>query len=71
MPVIDGIEATSHVRRSEAQLKFPKSSIVAITAADCEKGRLRSEYRELGFDQLVSKPISRKEFHDLLAKYIF
>jgi len=71
MPVIDGIEATAQIRKSEAELNGQISVIVALTAAEVAKGRLRAEYKELGFNELISKPLSRKEFSELISKYIY
>lgn len=70
MPGIDGIEATSKIRENEGKLELPTSIIIALTAAECKKGRLRTEYKQFGFNELVSKPLSRKEFNNLVSKYI-
>lgn len=70
MPVVDGIMATAQIRKMETEVKRSNSKIVALTAADTEKGRLREEYEILGFNELVSKPLSRKEFNELIARYI-
>ncbi len=60
MPVVNGIEAATEMRKSG--VSFP---IVAVTANN-EKKDL-DHLLEIGFDDVICKPINRKEFFDLLA----
>jgi len=70
MPIMDGIAATMQIRKFEKDNCLQKSIIVALTAAAVDKGRLRDEYQNLGFNELVYKPISRRSFTELVTKYL-
>ena len=70
MPIMDGIEATGHIRRLEQTSGGSKSTVIALTAADTGKNTLREQYQELGFDCLIGKPLSKKSFQDLICKYL-
>mgnify|MGYP001550788664 CR=1 FL=1 len=60
MPVVNGIEAATKMR--DAGVSFP---IVAVTANNEKKDM--DHLLEIGFDDVICKPINRKEFFDLLA----
>jgi CheY-like chemotaxis protein len=68
MPVMDGFEATQHIRRFEAQ-KFDNERIpiVAVTAGktEVEKDRCYGA----GMDRILFKPYSTTELNRVLAKY--
>ena len=70
MPVMDGIVATAKIRELENEKGSPRSSIVALTAADTDRSLLRQRHTELGFNELVGKPLSKNVFCRLLDKYI-
>lgn len=63
MPVLNGIETATKLR--EAGINNP---IVAITANN-EKADIDNLF-EVGFDEVICKPINRKEFFDLLSNSI-
>lgn len=53
MPVMDGLEATRHIRRDIAESQQPR--IIAVTAHAMEGDRV--EYLEAGMDDYISKPM--------------
>ncbi len=69
MPVMNGIEATGKIRELEQRVGIPRETIVALTAADTDKSKLRGSHMELGFDDLVGKPLSKQAFCRLVKKY--
>jgi CheY-like chemotaxis protein len=65
MPVMDGLEATQHIR----ELPDGKSvKIVAVTASAFEEQR--SEMLEGGMDDYVRKPYRLDEIYDTIAKHL-
>lgn len=62
MPVMNGFETTKYIRD---KLSFPKNNIpvVAITAHDPET--FEEEFRESGFDDLITKPYTLEKLSDL------
>lgn len=60
MPVLNGIEAVTKLRKDGV-----RSPIVAVTANN-EKTDIDHLF-EIGFDDVICKPINRKEFFDLLS----
>ena len=67
MPVMDGIEATSHIREIEKANKLSPTIIVALSAANIEENPEISQ--EQGFDEKINKPISKDSFGKLLRRY--
>jgi len=63
MPVMDGIEATRHIRANETKNHVP---IVAMTANAMEADRERCI--EAGMDDYLSKPIKAQELQDMLRR---
>jgi signal transduction histidine kinase/ActR/RegA family two-component response regulator len=55
MPVMDGIEATRHIRTEEARLGLTRTPIIALTANALS--HQVAEYVACGMDQVVAKPI--------------
>jgi CheY-like chemotaxis protein len=55
MPVMNGIETTRHIRN---EMPAPVSAlpIIALTAHD--PGLFFEDYRDVGFDELITKPYS-------------
>jgi two-component system sensor histidine kinase/response regulator len=66
MPEIDGIEATRCIREKE-KATGSHIPIIALTAhamtGDCER------FIEIGMDDCLTKPISRKDFYQKIAQY--
>jgi CheY-like chemotaxis protein/HPt (histidine-containing phosphotransfer) domain-containing protein len=63
MPVMDGIEATRHIRATETDRHVP---IIAMTANAMEADRERCI--EAGMDDYLSKPIKAQELQDMLRR---
>ena len=71
MPIMDGIESTKQIRKYEKeQVIINRSFIIALTAADTERIELQEQYEGIGFDGLIGKPISKKRFEEIIAKYL-
>jgi PAS domain S-box-containing protein len=63
MPVMDGLEATRHIRANETDRHVP---IIAMTANAMEADRERCI--EAGMDDYLSKPIKAQELQDMLRR---
>lgn len=66
MPVMDGIEATQHIRAGEVPGLDRSIPIIALTAYAREKDRVR--FLEKGMDDFVSKPFVADDLARALAK---
>ena len=66
MPVMDGLEATSEIRKSEVGT-YRHIPIVAMTA-HAMKGD-REKFLEAGMDDYLSKPVNPKELYSTIEKY--
>jgi two-component system, sensor histidine kinase and response regulator len=64
MPVMDGLEATMHIRASETDIHIP---IIAMTANAMESDRDRCI--AAGMNDYISKPIKAQELQELLQRY--
>jgi signal transduction histidine kinase/CheY-like chemotaxis protein len=58
MPVMDGVDATRQIRQMEAEESRQRCCIIAVTAASLEDQQC-DELLCAGFDDILSKPISR------------
>jgi CheY-like chemotaxis protein len=67
MPVMNGLEATKFIRE---KLQKPKSStpIIALTAHNPKI--FFDDFKDVGFDQLLTKPYSVKKITDLLESFM-
>jgi CheY-like chemotaxis protein len=63
MPVLDGIEATQKLRG----LNY-SGIILALTALNTTKDA--KKYRDIGFDEIVEKPVRRESFLKLLDSFL-
>lgn len=65
MPVMDGIEATKTIR------SFPdkQKSSIAIVALTANVGLSQADYKEIGFNESLSKPVSDKIITDVIRRY--
>ncbi|WP_299552689.1 ATP-binding protein [Seonamhaeicola sp.] len=63
MPVMDGIEATKMIRKSDA--KIP---VLALTAADIEY--VKENYDDIGFTGILTKPFDNDEFFQMIETSI-
>lgn len=65
MPNIDGVELTKWIRSQE---RFCCVPVVAITASVFAE--MKKMYLEKGFDFILEKPFSRKEFLSMLQRSV-
>ncbi len=63
MPIMDGIEATRHIRKTNK--KIP---IIALTAAAVEE--VENKAKEAGINEYVTKPFTKEKLIETIAKYI-
>jgi CheY-like chemotaxis protein/HPt (histidine-containing phosphotransfer) domain-containing protein len=66
MPQMDGIEATSRIKKIELSGQYKHTPIIALTAYALQGDRER--FLSLGMDEYVSKPIQIKELNCALEK---
>ena len=67
MPVLDGFEATARIRESE-RAKGIRTPLIALTANAMNGDRKRC--LGAGMDGYLSKPVSRDELLDAIAKFV-
>ncbi|SFV55782.1 multi-sensor hybrid histidine kinase [hydrothermal vent metagenome] len=65
MPIMDGYEATTHIRNSDRYDNIP---IIALTANDAQRDI--SKAKELGMQEHMTKPIDISKLYNNLIKYI-
>lgn len=65
MPVMDGIEATRQIRQLETQTQRRRIPIIALTANVMDYQV--TEYRRVGMDGVLAKPIDARELMAVLA----
>lgn len=65
MPNINGIELTKWIRSQE---RFDNIPIIAVTASVFAE--MKKMYLEIGFDNILEKPFSRKELLQIIQKSI-
>lgn len=66
MPVLDGVGATRLIRGMEAQSGVEPVVIVAVTANVLS--HQVQEYKDAGMDQVLGKPVSKRDLMALLAR---
>jgi CheY-like chemotaxis protein len=66
MPVMNGLEATKHIRE---KLGIPKCNtpVIALTAHNPKI--FFNDFKDVGFDQLLTKPYSIDKITNLLASF--
>jgi two-component system, response regulator, stage 0 sporulation protein F len=67
MPVMNGLEATIFIRE---KLQKPKSLIPVIALTAHNPKIFFDDYKDVGFNQLLTKPYSIKKITDLLEGFI-
>lgn len=67
MPVMDGAEATKHIRTMEAN-NGKRIPIIFVTTSDFEKDRLRC--LESGADEYLVKPVNSDALLDKVKTYL-
>jgi len=65
MPIMDGYEATRHIRENMGLVKLP---IIALTASSSSS--VREKCMQAGMDDYLSKPIDIHELMEMIDKFI-
>lgn len=66
MPVMNGIEATKHIRE---KLDKPKSLTIVVALTAHNPKLFFDDYKDVGFNQLLTKPYSVRKITDLLESF--
>ncbi len=66
MPVMDGIEATQHIRRSETP--YRSVPILAFTARVMREQQ--EHYMSIGIDEIVKKPFSLTDLREVVTRWL-
>jgi len=66
MPVMNGIEATKHIRE---KLEKPKSLTIVVALTAHNPKIFFDDYQDVGFSQLLTKPYSVKKITELLESF--
>lgn len=66
MPVMDGYEATAHIRKLDREIK--RVPIIALTAHAMKGDRERC--LEAGMDDYISKPVNKKTLQIVLERWL-
>ncbi len=66
MPIMDGLEATKVIKKTE---KFQKTPIPVIAVSASAYTDDKKKANNAGIDDFISKPIDIKSLHNLLIKY--
>jgi CheY-like chemotaxis protein len=67
MPVMNGIEATRHIRR---MMEPPKNNIPIVALTAHNPKIFFNNYKDVGFDQLLTKPYSVQKIMNMLEAFI-
>ena len=67
MPIMDGFEATRHIRRLEQQTNQPHIPIIAVTAHAFD--HIRQDCLDAGMDEHLSKPFDLNQLAMLLNQF--
>jgi CheY-like chemotaxis protein len=66
MPVMNGLEATKHIRH---KLPPPKNGIVIVALTAHNPKIFFDDYKDVGFDELMTKPYSVQKIMNLLDTF--
>ena len=67
MPIMNGIEATQHIKNFEKEFGLKNTPIVALTSHDQEGER--ENILAQGLDEHLGKPLNLRELEDMVDKY--
>lgn len=67
MPVMNGVEATRHIRET---FDYPKSKIPIIALTAHNPKLFFDDYKDVGFTQLLTKPYSVSKIKEMLLSFI-
>ena len=68
MPVMDGYEATTRIREREAELRAPRTPIIALTADAYEEDTAHA--LRVGMDGHLAKPYTRDQLREVLGAWL-
>ncbi len=68
MPVMDGYEATARIREREAELRAPRTPIIALTADAYEEDTAHA--LRVGMDGHLAKPYTRDQLREVLGAWL-
>lgn len=68
MPIMDGIEATKHIRKLEKLSENEPTTIIAMTANALHGDR--EKYFAVGMNDYISKPINSDELYSVIETYL-
>jgi signal transduction histidine kinase/ActR/RegA family two-component response regulator len=68
MPVMNGLEATHHIRAREQQLGLPRTTIIALTANAMQRDR--EECSAAGMDDFIAKPFRSEDMLKTIEQYL-
>ena len=66
MPIMDGLEATAHIRQQEHQNQLRRTPIIALTANALDSDRAKC--LAVGMDDFISKPFNTQELLNVLER---
>lgn len=66
MPVMNGFEATRHIREN---MKKPKCDIPIIAITAHHPRHFFDEYTDIKFDEIIPKPFSLEDVQDVLQRF--
>lgn len=66
MPVMNGIEATKYIRE---KLPHPKNKIPVLALTAHNPAQFFNDYKDVGFDELMTKPFSLEKVQNLIIQY--
>lgn len=69
MPVMNGMQASSVIKRKMLAGELPETLIVALTAELLKEKELEKLYEESGFSDCIFKPTTKENFMKLLRKH--
>ena len=67
MPVLNGIDATKQILKYNETNNRPQQKIYAVTAQS--ENLTMTEMKNVGFNAILSKPVSFKMISDILDRY--
>jgi predicted ATPase/signal transduction histidine kinase/serine/threonine protein kinase/DNA-binding response OmpR family regulator len=68
MPIMDGYEATTEIRRLSAQAQLPPPAIIVVTANTFEETQLKT--LDMKFDDFIHKPFQVEVLLKTIAKHL-
>jgi len=70
MPILDGEKATYELKERIKKGELPDCKIIALTAAQIQSKEHEQQFKNIGFDEIIQKPISKKKFDHVVKTFI-